>query len=200
MSTTASASEHPIDLRLRAVSRLGVPSSLNASTHMPASASAAMGVLHALASSPATAADALALLHELQVHQIELELQAEELSHSHAELEAALARQIQLYDTTPMSCFTLARNTTLHGLNLHAATELGSEREGLLGQALNGWLTPASGQVLGEMLDRISAGSLHERAVLALLPREGAGLTVQASATADPAGPYFLLAWVPLTA
>jgi hypothetical protein len=36
-------------------------------------------VLHALASSPQTAADALTLLHELQVHQVELDLQAQEL-------------------------------------------------------------------------------------------------------------------------
>ena len=35
--------------------------------------------------------DALALLHELQVHQVEIDLQAQELSASRLELEVALA-------------------------------------------------------------------------------------------------------------
>ena len=39
---------------------------------------------------PATEADSLRLVHELQVHQIELEMQNEEVEHARAELETLL--------------------------------------------------------------------------------------------------------------
>jgi hypothetical protein len=103
--------ERLADLRSRAASRL---TGLAATKGSTASAADALSVLHALASSPQTAADALTLLHELQVHQVELDLQAQELQESRAELESALRRQIELYDhsrwaaspSIPVSCCT----------------------------------------------------------------------------------------------
>lgn len=196
MSSSVKATPGQDDLRSRATTRL------TGHTHpqgIPASASAALGVLHELASSPATAADALALLHELQVHQVELELQAEELRNSRAELETALGRQIQLYDHAPAGCCTIARNTVLQELNLRAANWLGADREQLLGQRLDSFLTPADGQLLHAMLERISAGSQAQEGVLHWMAPgapAGSASAVQASVSADPAGPHFLLAGV----
>ena len=50
---------------------------------------------------PRTAADTQRLLHELQVHQVELELQNEELRQAREAGEAALARYTALYDGAP---------------------------------------------------------------------------------------------------
>ena len=50
------------------------------------------------------------LLHELQVHQIELELQNEELRNSRAQLEAAVSRYTDICDFAPVSYFTLKSN------------------------------------------------------------------------------------------
>ncbi len=74
--------------------------------------SPALRVLYDLASSPSTAPDALALLHELQVHQVEVDLQDEELRRSRAEMESSLNRQVQLYDYAPVGCFTLDFNSS----------------------------------------------------------------------------------------
>ena len=41
------------------------------------------------------------LLHELQVHQVELELQNEELRNSRTQLEAAVSRYTDIYDFAP---------------------------------------------------------------------------------------------------
>jgi hypothetical protein len=56
------------------------------------SSAQALSLLHRLASDPASAADALKLLHELQVHQVELDLQHEQMEQQLLELSGALSR------------------------------------------------------------------------------------------------------------
>ena len=51
---------------------------------------------------PFAAADSTRLLHELQVHQIELELQNDELHKARDELETLAARYTELYDFAPV--------------------------------------------------------------------------------------------------
>src|SRR5664279_2834609 len=77
-------------------------------------------------------ADLRRVLHELQVHQIELELQNEELRSARAELEALLMKYTALYDFAPTGYFTLDREGTIRGLNLAGASLLGTERSKLL--------------------------------------------------------------------
>jgi len=79
------------DLRSRAVVHLNGP---DARAH--AGASAAFGVLYELASSPSTAPDALALLHELQVHQVEVDLQDEELRHARVEFNSTITPRLAI--------------------------------------------------------------------------------------------------------
>lgn len=49
------------------------------------------------------------LFHELQVHQIELEMQNEELRHAEYVAEAAAARYINLYDFSPTALVKAVR-------------------------------------------------------------------------------------------
>jgi len=51
--------------------------------------------------------DAKKLLHELRVHQIELEMQNEELLTAQTEVEASLERYTELYDMAPVGYLTL---------------------------------------------------------------------------------------------
>jgi hypothetical protein len=48
------------------------------------------------------------LIHELQVHQIELELQNEELKRSKAEADSYLEKHTALYDSAPVGYFSLS--------------------------------------------------------------------------------------------
>ncbi|MGM0421152.1 MAG: HD domain-containing phosphohydrolase [Bacillota bacterium] len=76
--------------------------------------------------------DLYQILHELQVHQIELELQNEELRQAQSELEAARARYYDLYDLAPVGYCTLSRENLILNANLAAANLLGMTREELI--------------------------------------------------------------------
>ena len=71
-------------------------------------------------------------LHELRVHQIELEMQNEDLRHSGLELEAARARYFDLYDLAPVGYCTLSEPGVVLQANFTAANLLGGSRSQLV--------------------------------------------------------------------
>lgn len=72
------------------------------------------------------------LTYDLQVHQLELEMQNEELRRSQAELEAARARYFELYDLAPVGYITLNQQGVITEANLTAASLLALPRQELL--------------------------------------------------------------------
>ena len=74
------------------------------------------------------------LIHELRVHQIELEMQNEELRRAHGELEDSRARYFQLYDLAPVGYCTISEMGLMLEANLTAATLLGVTRGALVKQ------------------------------------------------------------------
>jgi len=80
------------------------------------------------AASPAT------LLAELRIHQIELEMQNEELRRVQAELEASRSLFFDLYDLAPVGYLTTDNNGLILQANLRAATLFGMTRSALVGR------------------------------------------------------------------
>jgi PAS domain S-box-containing protein len=80
--------------------------------------------------------DVQQLVHQLQVHQIELEMQNEELRRTQAELEAARERYVDLYEFSLAGHLTLDTHGKIAESNLRAGTLLGINRKELIGQPL----------------------------------------------------------------
>lgn len=95
------------------------------------------------ASVPGHPANTAAMLaHELQVHQIELEMQNDELRRVQAALESARDRYIDLYDFAPVGYFTLNAQGAIVEANLTGAALLGIDRASLVGAHLAQFIAP----------------------------------------------------------
>jgi PAS domain-containing protein len=81
---------------------------------------------------PLLEVDVKKLMHELQVHQIELEMQNEELREAYDTAEAALRKYTMLYDFAPIGYFTLNSEGSICELNFTGAEMLGEKRHSLI--------------------------------------------------------------------
>ena len=90
-----------------------------------------------------SAAETKILLHELQVHQIELEMQNEELRLSQEALDAERGRYLDLYDLVPVGYLTVSDKGLIMMANLAAATMLGLVKNDLLKKTMDQFIFPA---------------------------------------------------------
>ena len=86
--------------------------------------------------------EAKQLIHELRVHQIELELQNEELRRTQEALAIAQGRYVDLYDFAPVGYLSVSGTGLILKANLTAATLLDVPRAALLKQPLSRFILP----------------------------------------------------------
>ncbi len=137
MSKDPGESEESVELRHRAEKRL-----------KPRTAEVA---------APGSPAEMQRLVHELQVHQIELEMQNEELRESRSQVEAALERYSDLYDFAPVGYFTLSPNGTIREVNLPGARLLGVERANLVGNRFGAFVSETTRPLFDSWLKDVFA-------------------------------------------
>ncbi len=88
------------------------------------------------------------LVHDLQTHQIELEIQNEELRRIQEELVESRDRYSDLYNFAPVGYVTLSRQGVIIEANLTLANMLGVERGALVHRPLSAFILPADQDVL----------------------------------------------------
>jgi len=108
-----------------------------------------------LKGSQLTEFESLKLLHELQVHQIELEMQNEELKLAKELAEVASQKYLELYDFAPSGYFTLSTEGTIIELNLHGSEMLGKTRQNLKKSSFGLFLSEETMPIFNLFLYRI---------------------------------------------
>jgi PAS domain-containing protein len=106
--------------------------------------------------------DVKKLLHELQVHQIELEMQNEELRQANDMAEAALKKYTMLYDFAPMGYFTLNIEGIINDLNFTAAELLGEKRFSLENSNFRLFVSEASLPVFNKFFKNVFTSNSKE--------------------------------------
>ena len=122
-------------------------------------------------------ADTQRLLHELQVHQIELEMQNEELQQTRTEVEAGLQQFTELYDFAPVGYITLASDGMIKQVNLRGASLIGTERSRLVGSNFNLFVASADLPVLNTFLKNVFNSGSKESCELNLCKRDSQRIT-----------------------
>jgi len=80
------------------------------------------------------------MLHDLRVHQIELEMQNEQLRMAHDALDLSCERYMDLYDFAPVGYITISEQGVILEANLTAATLLSRARSALIHKGLAGFI------------------------------------------------------------
>lgn len=99
--------------------------------------------------------DTLKIIHELEVHQVELEMQNEELKQAREIAELAEKKYTELYDFAPSGYLTLTKEGEISNLNLSAETLLGKERSKLIKSSFGFFISLDTRKVYNRFLQKI---------------------------------------------
>jgi signal transduction histidine kinase len=113
------------------------------------------------------------LIHELQVHQVELEMQNEELRLAQQELEESSSRYRELYDFAPVGYLTLDKAGLILEANLTVATLLNVPRASLIYKYLQSFMDQEGADALHLFLRKPLAPGMKEIVECRLQPVDG---------------------------
>jgi len=114
--------------------------------------------------------EAMKLVHELEVHQIELELQNEELFRAKEKAaELATEKYAELYDFAPTGYFTLSKSGDIVELNLCGSQMLGKERSLLKKRRFAFFVSDDTKRNFNLFLDRVFSSKSIETGELTLM-------------------------------
>jgi PAS domain S-box-containing protein len=113
------------------------------------------------------------LIHELRVHQVELEMQNEELIRTRLNLEESCNRYIDLYDRAPVGYLTTNEKGLIVKANLTAATLLNMDRTTLIKKPITRFIEPGDQNLYSLHVKALAATKQQQSLELRML-RHGA--------------------------
>ncbi len=123
--------------------------------------------------------DIKSIIHELQVHQIELEMQNEELRRTQSELEESRNRYSNLYDFAPADYFTFDKKGLIIEVNLTGANKLGVERSFLIKKPFSLYIAFSSRDVFYQHLRKVFRTNTRQTCEIKLLDKNKNQFDVQ---------------------
>jgi PAS domain S-box-containing protein len=119
------------------------------------------------------------LLHELRVHQVELEVQNEELRLAQAELETSRSKYAHLYDFAPVAYLTFNKDGVVQEANLTTGGLLGVDTKALVGRRVSWFVAPEDSAVFHQHMLRTLETGVKQTCQFRLAGREGEERYVQ---------------------
>jgi PAS domain S-box-containing protein len=126
-----------------------------------------------------TPAEQEALVHDLQVHQIELEMQNEQLFNTQEMLHESLEKYADLYDFAPVGYITLDRNGLIRETNLTFSEQIDRQRAGLINTPLGAYVAGEDRGSFQSHLDQVFATHERQTCELRLEKPKGSILYIQ---------------------
>lgn len=157
----------------------------------------ALTLLHELASAPETASDALKLLHELQVHQVELDLQYDQIEQERRQVTEDLQHYISLFELAPFAYLTLNPEGLVIAANAIATdwlTAAPGQQHELAGRRIEDLLVPECHATVRDMLTALREGKSRQSCALQF---KMGGASAYAVATARLGEGQVLMTFVP---
>lgn len=130
--------------------------------------------------------DVKSLVYELQVHQVELEMQAESLRAAELELSQSLAQYQELFACAPVGYVTLNAQGRVTRANEAAKAWLAESGSRLLGRALDELLSPHARAAYRQLLHSMPVGA-HAQLEVEAADRAGGPLYLQLDVTCSQA-------------
>ena len=123
------------------------------------------------------------LLHELEVHQIELEMQNEELQRIQEELEASQLRYFELFDLAPVGYLVLEENKIIEEANFTVSTLLGVDRSALIKQPITRFIFSEDQDIYFQHCRELIDTKIPQQCELRMKPVNRASVWVRLEAT-----------------
>lgn len=192
MPTTFDKSNNYTHLREKAEAHL--QAGTTPSTGRWSIAADALSLLHRLSGNPDTSEDALKLLHELQVHQVELDLQNEEIAAHERVLAEDLRLYRSLFECAPVAYCVVDSDAAVILANLAAAGLFGVEQESLEGQSIDTFVNPQNRPLLISLLQRVLRSSASGACIAEMAGSAQPPRYVRFQASPAPQSKHILLA------
>ncbi len=126
----------------------------------------------------------LKLVHELQVHQVELEMQHNELQEAQEKLRQERARYAELYHNAPVGYLTTTPDGLIIEVNNTGAHLLGRDAVALQGQSLTNWIVPDDQDIYYFHLQYLASSSYVQTCELRIQqPQQSKPTTVRLEST-----------------
>ena len=143
--------------------------------------------------------DALKLNHELQVHQIELELQNQDLIKANELSITASEKYSELYDFAPIGYFTLTKDGYIVELNLLGASMLHKERSQLINRMFAVFVSNDAKPVFKLFREKIFSSFALETCEVILTPDGSLPIYVNLTGIVTKDGDHFLITAADIT-
>ncbi len=131
--------------------------------------------------SVSTEYEALRLVHELKVHQIELEMQNDELQLAKEQADLAIAKYEELYEFAPSGYFILSKEGKIKQLNIAGSQLFGRDRSQLKNHPFAFYVSDESKQVFNLFLIQVFSSNSKESCDIGLSTPQSLPVTVHIS-------------------